>query len=182
MMKCAKCNSENVQIQSKEYKPKFTAPILLVFIGFGMMFFGLVGVIGGAIIGLIISVILNAVLPQAYQSVLVCQNCGYTAICKGESVSNSQAIENFNLAVIREPSKTGSRVLLSIRVDDRPIIDVANGKSVYYTLERGKHTIFFQQKSGIGSAKRTGAISVEILENQKTYVHIAFTKNGVSVI
>lgn len=58
MMKCAKCNSENVQIQSKEYKPKFTAPILLVFIGFG-----LVGVIGGAIIGLIISVILNAVLP-----------------------------------------------------------------------------------------------------------------------
>lgn len=83
MMKCAKCNSGNVQIQSKEYKPKFTAPILLVFIGFGMMFFGLVGVIGGAIIGLIISVILNAVLPQAYQSVLVCQDCGYTAICKG---------------------------------------------------------------------------------------------------
>lgn len=79
-MKCPKCGSENVQIQSREYKPKLTAPILLIFIGFGTMFLGIAGAIAGAILGLIVSAIVKAVIPQAYQSVLVCQDCGHAEV------------------------------------------------------------------------------------------------------
>ena len=76
-MRCSKCNSENVQVQPREYKPKFTAPILMIGAGFGLMFLGIIGLIGGLIIGAIVAVIVHAVIPQTYQSVVVCQDCGF---------------------------------------------------------------------------------------------------------
>lgn len=76
-MKCPKCNSENVQIQSKEYKPKFTIGLLLMGVGFGGVFGGIVGNIIGLLIGLIVAAIVKAVIPKTYQPIMVCQQCGF---------------------------------------------------------------------------------------------------------
>lgn len=78
-MKCSKCNSENVQMQAKEVKAKLTVPCLLTLGGFGLMFFGIVGLVIGAVLGLIIGAIIQALLPTKYTSVAVCQDCGYTS-------------------------------------------------------------------------------------------------------
>lgn len=79
-MNCPKCNSENTQIQTKEYKPKLTGPIVLTLTGFGLMFLGVAGAAIGALLGLVIGLIVKAFIPQAYQGVLVCQDCGYTGV------------------------------------------------------------------------------------------------------
>lgn len=78
-MKCPKCNSENVNIQAKEVKPKLILPMCLVLGGFGTIFLGIFGTVIGLILGLIIGAILQSVLPSGQQSVMVCQNCGYVS-------------------------------------------------------------------------------------------------------
>ena len=75
-MKCPKCNSENVQVQSKESKPKFTVPIMMICAGIGLMILGIIGLICGAVIGAIVAAIVNSMLPQTYESVICCQDCG----------------------------------------------------------------------------------------------------------
>ena len=76
-MNCPRCNSENVQVQSKEYKPKFTGPILLIGGGLGLMFASIIGLIIGVAIGGIVAAIVNSALPTTYKSVVVCQDCGF---------------------------------------------------------------------------------------------------------
>lgn len=76
-MKCPKCNSENVQIQAKEVKPKIMGVCCLCFCGLGMFLLGIPGAIIGAIIGIIVGIVLNSVMSNTYQSVMACQDCGY---------------------------------------------------------------------------------------------------------
>ena len=76
-MNCPRCNSENVQVQSKEYKPKLTGPILMVGGGFGLMFASIIGLVIGVAIGGIVAAIVNSTLPTKYKSVIVCQDCGF---------------------------------------------------------------------------------------------------------
>lgn len=76
-MNCSKCNSENVQVQSKEYKPKLTVPILMIGAGVGLMILGPIGLIGGLIIGGIVAAIVHAAIPTKYRPVIVCQDCGF---------------------------------------------------------------------------------------------------------
>ena len=61
-MKCPKCNSENVQVQPKEYKPKLTVPILMVGGGLGLRFGGIIGAIIGLIIGAVVAGIAHSLL------------------------------------------------------------------------------------------------------------------------
>lgn len=179
-MKCPKCGSENVQIQSREYRPELTGPILLVFIGFGTMFLGIAGAIAGALLGLIASAIVKAVIPQAYQSVLACQDCGYSGTVENRKTATKLDEESgYNLRITRKPCKTGSAVLLSVKVDDKPQVDIANGGSVRFNLPEGIHSVFYQQKSGIGKGNRHGSIAVEVSTRKKMDVQISFTRNGI---
>lgn len=79
-MKCEKCNSENVQIQAKEYKPKLAVPVGLTLGGFGMIFLGIIGFLCGFVVGLIIGAIITALVPTRYDSVMICQDCGHSSI------------------------------------------------------------------------------------------------------
>nr|DAM55903.1 MAG TPA: Protein of unknown function (DUF2846) [Caudoviricetes sp.] len=179
-MKCPKCGSENVQIQSREYKPKLTGPILLVFIGFGTMFLGIAGAIAGALLGLIVSAIVKAVIPQAYQSVLTCQDCGYSGTVENcKTATRPDEESEYNLRITRKPCKTGSAVLLSVKVDDKPQVDIANGGSARFNLPDGIHTVYYQQKSGLGKENRHGSIAVDVSTGKKMGIQISFTRNGI---
>ena len=76
-MNCPKCNSENVQVQSKEFKPKLTGPLMLTVGGLGLMFLGPLGLIIGVAIGGIVAAVVNSMIPTKYRSVIVCQDCGF---------------------------------------------------------------------------------------------------------
>ena len=68
--RCPKCNSTNVTATPKEYKPKLTVPLVMTFGGFGLMFLGVIGAI------------VNGLVPQTYQTVITCSDCGYSGVCK----------------------------------------------------------------------------------------------------
>ena len=80
--RCPKCNSANVTATPKEYKPKLTVPLIMTFGGFGLMFLGILGLVVGALIGLVIGAIINGLLPQTYQTVITCADCGYSGVHK----------------------------------------------------------------------------------------------------
>ena len=42
------------------------------------MIFGIIGAFIGIVIGLIIGVIVKEIMGNIYDSIIVCQNCGYT--------------------------------------------------------------------------------------------------------
>ena len=77
--RCPKCNSANVTATPKEYKPKLTAPLVMTFGGVGVM------VLGWLISRLVsedIGAIVNGLVPQTYQTVITCSDCGYSGVCK----------------------------------------------------------------------------------------------------
>lgn len=78
-MVCPKCGSEKVKVQAIE-KKRGTVTVGGIFAGFG---FGLAvadfsGAIIGALIGLVASFILKAIVPKQYISLISCQECGYS--------------------------------------------------------------------------------------------------------
>lgn len=75
-MKCPKCGSENVQLQAKKNTGKIILGFALGMGGAGLMIFSIFGLLIGSALGAIIGLIIGAVKPK-YQSVMVCQNCGY---------------------------------------------------------------------------------------------------------
>lgn len=183
-MKCPKCNSENVQVQSKEYKPKFTVPILMVCCGFGGLFLGIGGTIGGLIVGAIIAAIVNSILPQTYQPVLVCQSCGFvgTATTIAHSAPNPLfcPAEECNLRIMRSASSTGSICSLGVQIDDFAPFEIISGDMKFVKLPVGTHTVTYYQVNGMGKDKRTGSVEVEIDEGVKT-ICFEFLPNGLDV-
>ena len=77
-MKCVKCSSENVQVQVVKKKNNVTGAIVLMLLGIGLMFLGIIGAVIGAILGLVIGGIVNSIMGEIQETVAVCQDCGHT--------------------------------------------------------------------------------------------------------
>ena len=187
-MKCPKCNSENVQVQSKEYKPKLTVPIIMICGGIGLMFFG-VGAIVGVIVGAIIAAIVNSVIPQTHQSVMVCQDCGYVSKPMNQPImdSNKESLHNplfctpeeSNLDVVRNDVDKGTIVVIRVKVDDYPHFDIGDNSTKSLKVPEGVHTVSYEQINGIGRNKNKGQLSVTVSEKQS--LTISFTRQGLIV-
>ncbi len=86
-VKCERCGSFNLQMQSRSAKGfpvvGFTVGVTLLFAGLGLMFLSIIGLVLGAIIGAvlggIIGILIYALVPKAHETVAVCQNCGFTS-------------------------------------------------------------------------------------------------------
>lgn len=146
-MKCPRCGSENTRVEPKEYKPKLTVPFTIFFIGVGLMFLGVVGIVLGTVVGLIIGAIVSGLIPQVYHSVVVCQDCGYTSVIKNV-VSPQNG--DFNVYVVRQNSPIGNAVGLSVSLDGGKAYRLADGGSTSYNVCSGEHTISYKQKGGWG--------------------------------
>lgn len=73
---CSFCGSENIAIQAVKKKRPFVIGFGLIFLGFCTMWFGIVVGIVAFPIGLLVGVIVKAIAPEQYESVIVCQSCG----------------------------------------------------------------------------------------------------------
>lgn len=181
-MKCPKCNSENVQVQSQEYKPKLTLPIVMVCGGFGLMFFG-IGAIVGVIVGLIIAAIVNAVIPQTYRPVMVCQQCGFV----GTNTTMTHVVPNSlfctdgesNLVIVRRSNSFGSVCKLGIKIDNYAPFEIGDNESRHLKIEQGAHTITYYQVNGMGKAQRKGVMNITVGESCRT-VEFEFQRVGLN--
>lgn len=178
-MKCPRCGSENTRIESKEYKPKLTTPIVLTFTGFGLMFLGIAGAVVGALLGLLIAAIVNGLMPQGYQGVIVCQNCGCSSTVKNTMFPPTT--DDGNVMVARERSKTGDAVLLEVQMDNGECKPLAVDGLLAYNLEDGEHSLYYRQKSGFGKKNRTGVYKFTISDGEKKTIRMKFTKNGLEI-
>ena len=184
-MKCPKCNSENVQIQAKEFKPKTMGACCLIGTGLGLMFLGIIGAIIGAVIGVIIGAILNSVMSNTFQSVMVCQDCGY--VSKPMTQSNAGvaqhplfcSAEESNLDVVRNDIHKGTIVVIRVKIDDYPHFDILDNTTQNLKVPEGVHTVSYEQINGIGKKKNRGQLSVKVSE--KTSVMISFSRQGLIV-
>ena len=192
-MKCPRCQSENVQVQSKEYKPKLTVPILMVGAGFGLVFGGLIGAVIGLVIGGVVAAIVHAVTPQTYRPVVVCQQCGF--IGNGTTVASvnptpaptpahspvpSSEPEERNFSVVRTSSSVGTVCKLGIRIDDSIAFELGNGEVKSFHLTPGTHKVTYYQINGMGKDKRNGSVNVNIGENKRS-LRFYFLHNGLDV-
>jgi hypothetical protein len=183
-MKCPKCNSEDVQVQPKEYKPKFTVPILLICGGFGLVFLGIVGLVVGLILGAIIAAIVHSVVPQSYQSVMVCQQCGFvgTATTIAHVTQNPLfcASDESKLRILRPSNSTGAVCALGVKIDDFAPFEIGNGDMKFVKLPSGTHTVTYYQVNGLGKDKRKGSVDVVIGEEEQS-ISFEFLPNGLNV-
>ncbi len=184
-MKCPKCNSEHTTIQAKEVKPDFTLGLCLLFGGIGLMFFG-IGAILGVLIGLVLGLILKSTLPVGYESILVCQSCGYTT--KIKNASNAQPvnttvdgdIDDCNLIISRDNLSLCSVVVMQIKIDNTTIYDLANGQTIKLKLAEGTHRISYLQKNGMGKNHRRGDFETTVGDSVKV-IRFTLTQNGVNI-
>lgn len=171
-MKCPKCNSENVQVQPKEYKPKFTVPILMVGGGFGLVFGGPIGLLVGLILGGIVAAIVHAMTPQTYRPVVVCQQCGFvgTHTTMNHVASNPLFCtqEDCNLSIVRTVGSVGSVLRMGVKIDNFPPFEVSNGDIKFLRLEPGTHGVTYYQVDGFGKDKRNGFVDIVIDGNKQT--------------
>ena len=183
-MNCPKCNSENVQVQSKEYKPKFTVPILMVGAGFGLVFGGPIGLIVGLMLGGIVAAIVHSVIPQTYQPVVVCQQCGFVGTSTTVARSTSNPLfcthENCNLSIIRTSSATASVCAMGIKIDNFPPFGMSNGDIKFLRLDPGTHKVTYYQVNGLGKNKRKGSVDV-VIGDTKQSIYFEFLPNSLDV-
>ena len=178
-IRCSKCNSENVQMQAKEYKPKMIVPSCMVGAGIGLMITGLPGAIVGIGIGLLIGIVLNAIMSNTYQSVCVCQSCGYVSQPIVPANPLFCSAEESNLDVIRNDIDKGFTVVIRVRVDDYEPFYINDNTTKNLKVTKGVHTIAYEQIYGIGRKNNKGQLSVEV--DDKKSVKISFTRKGLIV-
>ena len=187
-MKCPKCNSENVQIQVKEIKPNTTGACCLAFGGFGLMFFGIIGAIIGLVIGVVVGIVLDSVMSNTYQSVMVCQDCGYVLqptkqpITKTDEETHTDkerqinketmshpllcAMEESNLVISRTSSSTGSLCSIEVTLDGVAPFEIKDGETKYLKVEQGEHQVTYQQVNGMGKDLRKGSVNISVSEDK----------------
>ena len=88
-MKCTKCNSENVQVQVIVKKNTIMAGFVFLFLGIGLMIFGILGGIVGLIVGMIVGAIVKCLMGDIKETVAVCQDCGKSFTPKVTAKLNS---------------------------------------------------------------------------------------------
>ena len=180
-MKCPKCSSENTQLTAKKVEKKFIFPCCLTAGGIGMFILGPVGALGGIFIGVVIGG-LYEVLPDIYESVMVCQSCGYVVKMDNAPNVKSHSLfcppENSNLLIVRTVETTGSAVNFRVWIDDEPF-DMPNGSRAYIKLNDGTHHLKYEQINGLGKKKRRGELTIDAQnENQIVF---SFTKSGIAI-
>lgn len=184
-MKCPKCNSENVQMQAKEAKLKLAVPCMLMLGGFGSMFLGIFGLLIGAIIGGIIAAIVDSILPTGYQSIMVCQDCGYVSAPLNHTQFGTSQHPLFcqpnesNLDIVRNDVAKGTIVVVRIKIDDYAPFDMGDNLTTYLKLTEGEHVLSYEQINGIGRKKNRGQFNVQV--GEKRTVEISFTRQGLIV-
>lgn len=183
-MTCPRCNSENVQVQSQEYKPKLTVPILMIGGGFGLMLLGLIGLIGGLIIGVIVAAIVSAVIPQTYRPVVVCQQCGFVGTPTTIAPTTPNPIfctpGECNLRIVRSSSSTGTVCALGIKIDNFAPFEIGDGDMKFIKLAPGTHRVSYYQVNGLGKDKRKGFMDVVIGGTARS-MYFEFLPNGLNV-
>lgn len=183
-MKCPKCNSENVQMQAKEYKPKITLPCCMVFGGFGLMFLSIIGLIGGILLGLLVSAFLHSIIPTGYKSVMVCQQCGFvgTDTTLANAVPNSLFCPSSecNVVIVRKPNSFGSVCKLGIKIDNYAPFEVNDKEVKYLKLEQGEHIITYYQVNGMGKKQRKGSLRLTVGADCRL-VEFEFQRIGLNV-
>lgn len=183
-MRCPECNSENVQTQAKQYKPKFIGSIVLICGGIGLMFFG-VGAIVGVIIGAIIGAIVDSTIPTSYQSVMVCQDCGYVSqpLTKTKLGTEQHPLfcnpEESNLDIIRNDVVKGTIIVIRVKIDDHPHFDIGDNTTKSLKVTEGVHTVSYEQLNGIGRKNNRGQVSVTVAD--KKSITISFSRQGLLV-
>lgn len=184
-MKCPKCNSENVQIQAQEFKPKMVGACCLTAAGFGGVFLGILGAIIGVMIGSIVGVVLNSVMSNTYQSVMVCQNCGYVSKPLTQTTVSTEQHplfckpEECNLEVIRNDLAKGTIIVIRVTIDDYAPFDMRDNSTTSLKVTEGVHTVSYEQINGIGRKKNRGQLSVTV--SDKKSITISFTRQGLIV-
>ena len=172
-------------MQAKEYKPKVVGPCCLIGLGVGLMFLGIIGAIFGLIIGVIVGIILNSVMSNTYQSVMICQHCGYVSKPISQVNLSTEHHPLFcnpdesNLEIIRNDIHKGTIVVIRVRIDDYPHFDIGDNSTINLKVPEGVHTIFYEQVNGIGRQKNKGQLSVSV-DNKKS-IMISFSRNGLVV-
>ena len=184
-MKCPKCNSENVQVQAKEYKPKMVGACCLTLGGFGLILLGIIGAIVGVGIGAVIGLVLNSVMSNTYQSVMICQQCGYVSkpLMQTKMGTEEHPLfcnpEESNLEVIRNDVVKGTIIMIRVKVDNFPHFDIGDNSTASLKVTEGLHTISYEQINGMGRQKNKGQLSVMVSE--KKSIAISFTRQGLIV-
>ena len=182
-MKCPKCNSENVQIQSKEYKPKITLPCCLTVGGLGLVFLGVLGLIIGVLLGLLISAILYAIIPTGYQAVMVCQQCGFVGT--SETIAHNPTnplyctMEESNVAIVRKSNSIGSVCKMEIQVDNFPPFNLLDGDVKYLKVENGVHRVSYRQINGMGKKQRNGSLNIKV--DNRHVIRFMMLPRGIEV-
>lgn len=184
-MRCPKCNSENVQTQAKEFKPKMIGACCLTFAGFGLMFLGIIGAIIGVGIGAIVGAVLNSIMSNTYQSVMVCQDCGYVSQPMTKTNVGTVSHPLFcnpgesNLDIVRNDVDKGTIVVIQIKIDDYDPFRIMDNSTTSLNVPEGIHTISYEQLNGIGRKNNKGQLSVSV--DEKKDITFSFTRQGLIV-
>lgn len=184
-MKCPNCNSENVQIQAKEHKPKMIGGCCLAGAGLGLMFLGILGSIIGVVIGAIVGLILNSTMSNTYQSVMVCQNCGYVSNPMTQTTTSTAQHplfckpEECNLEVTRNDIAKGTIVVIRVTIDKYAPFDINDNSTISLKVTEGFHMLSYEQVNGIGRKNNKGQLTIKV-EDKKS-ITISFTRQGLIV-
>ena len=186
-MKCPQCGAENILMQSHPGKSFPMVGFVLAFGGLGMMFFGILGAIVGILPGLLVGAIVKACVPPQYETVGICQSCGFTAppadlqAVQKSVAPNVQDNTPCNLSIARRSSATGSLINLCVKIDDRPPLILSDGGFRSVELEEGEHLIIYEQQNGFGKANRRGSIMISVEPEVSYSLSFMFTPNGLDV-
>ena len=187
-MTCPRCNSENVQMQTRPGKGLPIIGFVLAFGGFGLMIFSIFGLVIGALLGLIVGAILKAVLPKHNETVAVCQNCGFTSkpIPQGTTVQGKHPLfateSESNLSITRKNSFVLSDYFLVITIDNQKPFNIPDGLTVNLKLDDGPHKISYTQGGKRVKDNFRGCLDIVSENNVKHSLNLTFTQNGIDVV
>lgn len=199
-MTCPRCNSENIQMQTRPGKGfpmfllaltfgafgYFVCAILDVFIG-TFIILSFVGSVIGFLFGLLIGGIIKAIAPKHNETVAVCQNCGFTSksIPQGTTVQRGNPLfsteSESNLTITRKNSFVLSNYFMIIRIDDQKPFNIPDGMTVNLKLDNGPHKISYTQGGRRVKENYRGCLDVVTENDVKHSLSLTFTQNGIDV-
>lgn len=189
-MICPKCQSTNVHIQIAKSNNPIIIGAILSGGGVGLMWFGVIGAVGGVIIGWVLGAISKAIMPTPRESIAVCQKCGYFFNPSEGSMIHSTIPLNItskknsdmqDVYISRISNSCGSAVDLNVRIDNMNTVSLGNGQQVIFSVVPGNHTLFYEQIRGAQKKKRTGSLFVCVEIDKPKQISIMFTHKGLAI-